>query len=503
MASENHLSLLHNLFSEQSWSSNQRLKYLYIILGALLVFVYSQGHTPDLKFDSAQLFLFTCLSFSAIAIARYAIDNWFFLQDPNHDIVTTEFFISLGLYISAAIIGYVILTYTSLNVPRIIAYKFIIGTVVYGYFVAVDNALNTERRCYYERRFIFAKDIQFESGTRRLRMFIVTTIMITIVALYFSAHLILFQLTDSKKLDLDAIHNVFLFDIVIITAVIIGLSMRVAYSYAQNQKYLLDSQLNVLHELQKGNLESFVPVMSNDEFAMIAHQTNKMIEELREKQKVSSVLERIVSPDIMQKLLGGDANMLKQGQEYEVAILFCDLRRFTAFVENTPPDQVIRFLNAFFAKISDLITAHNGLINKFMGDAILAVFGVDGKDSAAINAIQAAMHIISHTKTVNLGDGKEFDIGVGIHMGRAVAGTIGSADRYEYTFIGDVVNTASRLDGLSKRLGYRVIVSDKVYKHLPETLSDRFMDLGPQRVRGKSDPVHVYGAVSDYDVHNL
>ncbi len=503
MASENHLSLLHNLFSEQNWSSNQRLKYLYIILGALLVFVYSQGHTPDLNFDSTQLFLFTCVSFASIAFARLAIDNWFFFQDPNQDIVKSEFFISLGLYISAAIIGYLLLTHTIVHVPNVISYKFIIGTVVYGYFVAVDSALNTERRCYYERRFIFAKEIRFESSTRRLRMFVVTTILITIVALYFSAHLILFQIAESQKIDIGTIHNVFLFDIVIITAVIIGLAMRVAYSYAQNQKYLLDSQLKVLHELQNGKFDSFVPIMSNDEFALIASQTNKMIEQLREKQKVSSVLERIVSPNIMQKLLGADANMLKQGQEYEVAILFCDLRRFTTFVENTPPDQVIRFLNAFFAKISDLISAHNGLINKFMGDAILAVFGIDGKDNAAQNAIQAAMHIISHTKTINLGDDTEFDIGVGIHMGRAVAGTIGSADRYEYTFIGDVVNTASRLDGLSKRLGYRVIVSDKVFTRLPEDLGNKFANLGPQRVRGKSDPVHVYGAVSDYEIKNM
>lgn len=495
--------MLHSLFSEQNWSSNQRLKYLYIILGALLVFVYSQGHTPDLKIDSTQLFLFTCLSFSAVAFARLAIDNWFFIQDPNLDIVKTEFFISLALYLGAAIIGYLLLTYSAVHVPKIISYKFIIGTVVYGYFVAVDNALNTERRCYYERRFIFAKDINYESSTKRLRMFIVTTILITIVALYFSAHLILYQLIDTRNLDVSTLHNVFLFDIVIITAVIIGFAMRVAYSYSQNHKYLLDSQIKVLQELQSGNLESFVPIMSNDEFAMIAHQTNKMIEQLREKQKVSSVLERIVSPDIMQKLLGGDASMLKQGQEYEVAILFCDLRRFTTFVENTPPDQVIRFLNVFFAKISDLISAHNGLINKFMGDAILAVFGIDGKQNAAQNAMQAAMHIISHTKTINLGDGKEFDIGVGIHMGKAVAGTIGSADRYEYTFIGDVVNTASRLDGLSKRLGYRVIVSDKVFNLLPEDLNAKFADLGPQRVRGKSEPVHVYGAISDFDISNM
>ena len=503
METEKRLSLLNSLFSEQDWSSNQRLKYLYMLLGALLVFVYSQGHTPDLKIDSAHLFLLTGFSFAVIACARLVIDNWVFVQDPGQDIVKTEFFISLGLYIGAGLLGFLLLRYNLDTAPDVIAYKFVIGTVVYGYFVAVDNALNTERRCYYERRFIFAKEIHFVSSSTRLRMFVVTTILITIVALYFSAHLILYQLIESKPSDIKSLHNIFLFDIVIMTSLIIGFAMRVAYSYAKNQKYMLDSQLHVLQELQNGNLDSFVPILSQDEFALVAQQTNKMIEQLREKQKVSSVLERIVSPNIMQKLLGGDANMLKLGQEYEVAILFCDLRRFTTFVENTPPEMVIRFLNAFFAKISDLITAHNGLINKFMGDAILAVFGIDGKDDAAINAIKAAMHIISHTKTINLGDDKVFDIGVGIHMGRAVAGTIGSADRYEYTFIGDVVNTASRLDGLSKRLGYRIIISGKVFKLLPEELSERFVDLGPQRVRGKAEPVPIYGAMSDYEVNNL
>jgi class 3 adenylate cyclase len=503
MTTNNQISLTNSLLVEQNWATNQRLKYLYIILGALLVFLYSHGHTPGIKVESTQLFLFTCLAFAIIAVARLTIDNWFFIQDPSQDIVNKEFFISLGLYVAGGIIGFLLIKYNIESAPKVIAYKFIIGTVVYGYFAAVDNALNTERRCYYERRFIFAKEINVESGTRRTRIFIITTILITVLALYFSAHSIFYQLIDNTQFEIGALHNVFLFDIVIITALIIGFAMRVAYSYSQNQKYLLDTQLDVLQKLQNGNLDSFVPIMSQDEFALIAQQTNKMIEELRDKQKVSSVLERIVSPNIMQKLLGGDANMLKQGQEYEVAILFCDLRRFTNFVENTPPDQVIRFLNAFFAKISDLITAHNGLINKFMGDAILAVFGIDGKDHAAENAIQAAMHIISHTKTINLGDDKEFDIGVGVHMGKAVAGTIGSADRYEYTFIGDVVNTASRLDGLSKRLGYRIIVSDKVFKLLPDGIGERFTDLGPQRVRGKADAVHVYGAISDYDVQNL
>jgi hypothetical protein len=201
----------------------------------------------------------TCLTFAAVAVARLAIDNWLFVQDPSQDIVNAEFFISLGLYIGAGILGFLLIKYNLDSAPQAIAYKFVIGTVVYGYFVAVDNALNTERRCYYERRYIFAKEIQFVSSTKRLRMFVVTTILITIVALYFSAHLILYQLMDSKLSEINSVHNVFLFDIVIMTSLIIGFAMRVAYSYAQNQKYMLDSQLHVLQELQKGNLESFVP----------------------------------------------------------------------------------------------------------------------------------------------------------------------------------------------------------------------------------------------------
>jgi len=321
--------------------------------------------------------------------------------------------------------------------------------------------------------------------------------------MYFSAHSVVYYLLANSGPSQNDIEIIFLYDIIFITMVIIGFSMRVSYTYAQNQKYLLDTQIKALQNIQKGDLDSYVPIMSKDEFALIAQNTNKMLEELKEKHKITSVLERIVSPDIMQRLLADDAAMLKQGQKYEVAILFCDLRRFTSFVETTPPDQVIRFLNAFFSKISDLVSTHNGLVNKFMGDAILGVFGSGSKDEAIQDAIQAAFHIITHTKTIRLGDADAFDIGIGIHTGYAVAGTIGSADRYEYTFIGDVVNTASRLDGLSKRLGYRIIISDDARELLSGELREKFVDLGYQNIRGKSEAVHVYGAISDSELYEL
>lgn len=487
----------------QPWLPARRLQYLYFMLGALVVFVYSRGHVTAMDTSGKALISVTLMSFLLVVIIRYIIDKWLFVQDPNLEIVNKEFLISLGLYLLAGLVGYFLIVGYFLPEEEIPATKFLIGCLVYGYFVAADNALNTERRCYYERRYIYAKSTSTTSSSGRLRLFILSTILITVVAMYFSAHSVVYYLlADSGPRESD-IQIIFLYDIILMTTVIIGFSMRVAYTYAQNQKYLLDTQIKALQNIQKGDLDSYVPIMSKDEFALIAQNTNKMLEELKEKQKITSILERIVSPDIMRRLLADDETMLKQGQKYEVAILFCDLRRFTSFVETTPPDQVIRFLNAFFSKISDLVSTHNGLVNKFMGDAILGVFGSGSKDDAIQDAIQAAFHIITHTKTIRLGDADAFDIGIGIHTGYAVAGTIGSADRYEYTFIGDVVNTASRLDGLSKRLGYRIIISDDAYELLSGEYREKFVDLGFQKIRGKSEAVHVYGAISDNELYEL
>ncbi|TDY00449.1 class 3 adenylate cyclase [Thiohalophilus thiocyanatoxydans] len=503
MAIHSKIETLQNRLAGQPWFSSRRLQYLYFLLGALVVFVYSRGHVTAMETSGQALGTVTLLSFSLVMVIRYIIDKWFFFQDPNLEIVNKEFLISLGLYLLAGISGYALIVGYFLPEEQIPATKYLIGCLVYGYFVAVDNALNTERRCYYERRYIYAKNVSTTSSSSRLRLFILTTILITVVAMYLSANSVVYSLLAESGPDQRDIQIIFLYDIILMTMVIIGFSMRVAYTYAQNQKYLLDTQIKALQNIQKGDLDSYVPIMSKDEFALIAQNTNKMLEELREKQKVTSVLERIVSPDIMQRLLADDAAMLKQGQKYEVAILFCDLRRFTSFVETTPPDQVIRFLNAFFSKISDLVSTHNGLVNKFMGDAILGVFGAANKETSMQDALQAALHIITHTKTIRLGDADAFDIGIGIHTGFAVAGTIGSADRYEYTFIGDVVNTASRLDGLSKRLGYRIIISDDAYELLNNDFKKRFVDLGFQKIRGKSEAVHVYGAITDAELYEL
>jgi adenylate cyclase len=260
---------------------------------------------------------------------------------------------------------------------------------------------------------------------------------------------------------------------------------------------MFETQIEMLKNVQAGQLDKHVSVLSQDEFGIIAQQTNLIIDQLREKYRIQKTLEQVVSPDIMRRLLSVHEGNVNQAQEFDLAILFCDMREFTSYAEDKPPDEVIVFLNALFTKLADVVAEHNGIVNKFLGDAILAVFGVDGNPDYATHAVEAALDILMHSGSAVMRDGTKFEIGIGINCGRAAAGKIGSSERFEYTFIGDSVNTASRLDGLSKRLGYSIVTTVDVYDKLPDHYKDMFTDLGDQRIRGKSQPVHLYGAMGE------
>ena len=151
---------------QRDWSSNQQLRYLYFILGAIFVFVYTHGFALTGDATTNRLFVAVTLSFTFVTLARIGIDNWLFIQDPNLELVHKEFFISLGLYLTAGVTGFILLNQHPNEIASITPFKFFIGTLVYGYFVAVDNALNTERRCYYER--VGDTDDRFQRQGRHL-----------------------------------------------------------------------------------------------------------------------------------------------------------------------------------------------------------------------------------------------------------------------------------------------------------------------------------------------
>ncbi|MCU0849588.1 MAG: hypothetical protein MUD12_17025 [Spirochaetes bacterium] len=175
----------------------------------------------------------------------------------------------------------------------------------------------------------------------------------------------------------------------------------------------------------------------------------------------------------------------------DMTVLFSDIRSFTSMSEKLTPKETIDFLNEFFGRIAPVIRAHGGFVDKYIGDAVMALFPDKPDD-----ALDAALAMTAELDVFNrhrLGSGSgPVGIGIGIHSGALVLGTIGEKDRLETTVIADAVNTASRIEGLNKELGTRILASRDSVVRL--TGPDRYSlrDMGPVKIRGKEEPVHCF-----------
>ena len=172
--------------------------------------------------------------------------------------------------------------------------------------------------------------------------------------------------------------------------------------------------------------------------------------------------------------------------------MFVDIRSFTAAARTRTPAEVVARLDAVFEILVEIVDRHNGIVNKFLGDGLLAIFGAPIDDpSEAANAVGAAREMLSAVGASNVGDPWPIRLGIGIHIGQAVAGTVGSPRRKEYTVIGDTVNLASRLESLNKDMGSQLIVSDAVREAAGGAVGEA-VQIGPLAVRGYAEPVTVW-----------
>ena len=175
-----------------------------------------------------------------------------------------------------------------------------------------------------------------------------------------------------------------------------------------------------------------------------------------------------------------------------VCVMFVDIRSFTAAARSRTPAEVVERLDAVFEILVDAVDRHNGIVNKFLGDGLLAIFGAPIDDPLeAANAVEAAREMLSAIDASNVGHSWPIRLGIGIHIGQAVAGTVGSPRRKEYTVIGDTVNLASRLESLNKEVGSQLIVSDTVREAAGDAVGEA-LSLGPLPVRGYEEPVTVW-----------
>jgi class 3 adenylate cyclase len=381
-----------------------------------------------------------------------------------------------------------------LNYTAVQSEKTFIAMLSAGVYASLGIALELEYGCIRKNTPInLTRMTQIVPGKRKLRYFL--TLILAAGLANFALALFSFMHQDYAA---DAYGHYAagrnFQEVVFIASVVLGVSIYLFYLYNRNLFYVLGMQVNVLRRIEEGSFDISMPVVSDDETGLLANYHNVMIDRLRDRERLYRTLKKSVGTNIMAKLLNTDEQTLKQGQAYDVAILFCDLRGFSSLGESASAEEIILFLNVYFAEVSSVISRYDGIINKFMGDAVLAIFGLESKENAVAHAVNAGLEIIEHSADIYMPNAMHPETGVGIHYGPVAAGTIGSDERYEYTVVGDAVNKASRLESLSKRLDYSVILSKDAFERLEDDMRVKFADLGAHQVRGRSEPIHVYGA---------
>ena len=242
---------------------------------------------------------------------------------------------------------------------------------------------------------------------------------------------------------------------------------------------------------EKGDYTHTVMITQRDELGELATAFNRMLKGLIERDKVHDLFGKFVSRAVAEQALAG--GVVLGGEERQVTVLFSDLRNFTSLSERRPPQEVVKLLNTYLTRMSDVIDRNNGVVDKFLGDGMMAIFGapVASEDDAG-NAMQAALEMCAALDDLNgefAAQGlPRLDMGIGINTDVIVAGNMGSLSRLNYTVIGDGVNLAARIEGLTKRKDYnaRVIVTDATIRAAKRTFMTR--TLGMVEIRGRKEP---------------
>jgi adenylate cyclase len=219
-------------------------------------------------------------------------------------------------------------------------------------------------------------------------------------------------------------------------------------------------------------------------------------EDITQEQRLMSTLCRYVTREIAEHVLKDRDSLRLGGSRQEVSILFADIRNFTTISEQHEPEEVVGLLNDYFSLMVQEIFAQQGTLDKFIGDAVMAVFGVPiRREDDALRAVRAAVGMRRALRRFNERQRAQgrlaIEIGIGVSHGEAISGNVGSEQRMEYTVIGDPVNVASRLEGLTKGTPYKILVNDSIHArvrdHFPCVL------LGEEKVKGRDQPVRIYG----------
>lgn len=247
------------------------------------------------------------------------------------------------------------------------------------------------------------------------------------------------------------------------------------------------------HAVAGGNFNVKSGVRSRDEVGQLASAFDQMVSGLQERDKVKNLLTKFHGSSVTDDLLKGDLQL--GGSRKNVTVFFSDIRDFTKFSEGHTPEEVVDMLNEYFQIMVGIINRHGGVVDKFIGDAIMAVWGAPTPtDRDSLNAVKACIEMRQALEKLNetrIGRNQvPIKMGIGLHCGSVISGTIGSDERMEYTVIGDTVNQASRIEASTKAFGTDLLLSDEV----AELVKGEFVveSAGKVEVKGKSQPLTLF-----------
>ncbi len=238
--------------------------------------------------------------------------------------------------------------------------------------------------------------------------------------------------------------------------------------------------------VETGDFEVEVPIYDGTEIGMLQAGFNQMLHGLKEREELRDLFGRHVGADVARSAL--EKGVRLGGEARDVAVLFVDIIGSTTLAEDRPPEEVVELLNRFFDVVIDVVHEHEGWINKFEGDAALAVWGAPIETAGMQTSALRAARVMGRRLEDEV---PEIRAGIGVSCGTAVAGNVGTAERYEYTVIGDPVNEAARLTGLAKKVPARVVASCALLECASDDEAGHWTELEPVTVRGKSRPTRI------------
>lgn len=256
---------------------------------------------------------------------------------------------------------------------------------------------------------------------------------------------------------------------------------------------------DAVREIGSGKLETCVRLSPGDEFAEVGEAVNAMALGLQQRDNLKGALARYVSEEVAESIVSGGQTGELKGERKKITILFADVRGFTSLSERFSPEEIVDLLNTYFERMIEAIFRHQGYLNKFMGDGLMAVFGATREDPyqeehairAALDMREALARLRDEWAARHPEHKVELAIGIGINTGVAVVGNIGSRQKMEFTAIGDSVNLASRLESATKDFpDTDILVSEYTFVAVRSTFP--FQSCGEVRVKGKAEPVKTY-----------